>query len=122
MLCIPAGNGATETNTRNDKSFKRAEGVAKRKLMAQPEISLGFAEILLKGKEPCGNEHFVGQLALLHEYIGGVLLQSMWRCERWWAVEVSCDGSGESRRKARRKLERGLMPNARVPADAKRAF
>ena len=33
-----------------------------------------------------------------------------------------CDGSGESRQKARRKLERGLMPNEHVMADAKRAF
>ena len=33
-----------------------------------------------------------------------------------------CDGSGESRQKARRKLERGLMPNEHVMAEAKRAF
>ena len=33
-----------------------------------------------------------------------------------------CDGSGESRQKARGKLERGLMPNEQVSADAKRAF
>ena len=33
-----------------------------------------------------------------------------------------CDGSGESRQKARRKFERGLVPNEHVVADAKRAF
>ena len=30
--------------------------------------------------------------------------------------------AGESRQKAKRKLERGLMPNEHVMADAKRAF
>ena len=33
-----------------------------------------------------------------------------------------CDGTGESRQKARCELERGLMPNEQVTADAKRAF
>ena len=33
-----------------------------------------------------------------------------------------CDGSGESSQKARRKVERGLMPNEHVVADAKRTF
>ena len=37
-------------------------------------------------------------------------------------LKSQCDGSGESRQKARRKLERGLMPNELVMADAKRAF
>ena len=37
-------------------------------------------------------------------------------------LKSQCDGSGESRQKARRKLERGLMPNEQVMADAKRAF
>ena len=35
-------------------------------------------------------------------------------------LKSQCDGSGESRQKARRKLERGLMPNEHVIADAKR--
>ena len=33
-----------------------------------------------------------------------------------------CDGSDESRQRARRKLERGLMPNEHVVSDAKRTF
>ena len=37
-------------------------------------------------------------------------------------MKSQCDGSGESRQKARHKLERGLMPNEHVMADAKRAF
>ena len=37
-------------------------------------------------------------------------------------LKSQCDGSGESRQKARRKLERGLMPNEQVMADAKHAF
>ena len=37
-------------------------------------------------------------------------------------LKSQCDGTGESRRKARRKLERGPMLNAQVPADARRSF
>ena len=37
-------------------------------------------------------------------------------------LKSQCDGSGESRQKARRKQERDLMPKERVVADAKRAF
>ena len=37
-------------------------------------------------------------------------------------LKSQCDGSGESRQKARRKLERGLMLNEHVMADAKRAL
>ena len=37
-------------------------------------------------------------------------------------LKSQCGGSGESRRKARRKLERGLMPSALIPADASRGF
>ena len=47
------------------------------------------------------------------------------RLAAWAALRLlksQCDGSGESRQKARRKLERGLMPNEQVMADAKRAF
>ena len=44
-------------------------------------------------------------------------------CQRWWITEGAlCDGSSESRQEAGRKLERGLMPNEHVVADAKRAF
>ena len=37
-------------------------------------------------------------------------------------LKSQCDGTGESRQRARRKLERGLMPYEQVTADAKRAF
>ena len=37
-------------------------------------------------------------------------------------LKSQCDGTGGSRQKARRKLERGLMPNEHVTVDAKRAF
>ena len=36
-------------------------------------------------------------------------------------LKSQCDGTGESRQKARRKLERSLVPNAQVTADARRA-
>ena len=90
----------------------------KRKLVAQPEINHEAAETVLRGQAPRTDEKFP-----CHE---NVLF-----CKRCGAVNAGgslrllkslCDGSGESRQKARRKLERGLMPNEHVVADAKRAF
>ena len=69
--------------------------------------------------------HVSHQLALLHGH------ENVFFCTQCGAdnaggslrlLKSLCDGSGESRQKARRKLERGLMPNEHVVADAKRAF
>ena len=69
--------------------------------------------------------HVSHQLALLHGH------ENVLFCTQCGAVNAGgalrllksqCDGSGESRQKARRKHERGLMPNEHVMADAKRAF
>ena len=69
--------------------------------------------------------HVSHHLALLHGH------ENVFFCTQCGAVNAGgalgllksqCDGSGESRQKARRKLERGLMPNEQVKADAKRAF
>ena len=69
--------------------------------------------------------HVSHQLALLHGH------ENVFFCTQRGADDAGgslrllkslCDGSGESRQKARRKLERGLMPNEHVVADAKRAF
>ena len=74
---------------------------------------------------PRTDENFPGiihvnhQLALLHGH------ENVFFCTQCGAVNAGgslCDGSGESRQKARRKLERGLMPNEHVVADAKRAY
>ena len=119
-----------ETQKRYAKSLKLAERVAKRKLMAQPEISRASVE-QLKSREPRTDEPFVGfihashQLALLQKH------SKVFYCSQCGAViaggslrllKSQCDGSGESRRKARCKLERGLMLNAQVPEDARRSF
>ena len=113
---------------RNKETQKR---VAKRKLIGQPEISHASAEQLLKSREPRTDEQFVGsihaghQLALLQEH------SKVFFCSQCGVVNAGgslrllksqCDGTGESRRKARRKLERGLMLNAQELGDARRSF
>ena len=85
----------------------------------------------LRSQAPRTGEEFPGiilvshRLALLHGH------ENVFFCTQCGAVNAGgsltllkslCDGSGESRQKARRKLERGLKPNEHVVADAKRAF
>ena len=84
--------------------------------MAQPEISHQAEEGILKSQAALTDEKFPGITATRPRE--RVFLHTM-RCrQRWWITEAA----GESRQKARRKLERGLMPNEHVVADAKRAF
>ena len=124
-------NGTVRRAGANPKALKRVQREAKRKLVAQPEISHEAAEAILRGQAPRTDEKFPGiihvshQLALLHGH------ENVFFCTQCGAVNAGgslrllkslCDGSGESRQKARRKLERGLMPNEHVVADAKRAF
>ena len=112
------------------RSLKHADRVAKRKLMAQPEISHALRAVP-EEQEFRTDEHFAfgiqasHQLALLQEH------SNVFCCSQCGAVNArgslrllksQCDGSGESRRKARRKLERGLMPGAQVPAGAATSF
>ena len=72
-----------------------------------------------------GTIHVGHQLALLHGHENVVFCT---QCGAFNAggglrlLKSQCDGSAESRQKARRKLERGLVPNEHVMADAKRAF
>ena len=94
-------------------------------------LSHAFAEQLLKCRAPRTNEQFVGsvharnQLALL---LGHSLVLFCSQCGAVNAggslrlLKSQRDGSRESRRKARRKLERGLLPNAQVPTNARRTF
>ena len=120
-----------ETVQRHSKALKKAQRDAKRKFVAQPEISHEAAELILRNQAARTDEKFLGtihvshQLALLHGH------ENVFFCTQCGAVNAGgalrllksqCDGSGESRQKARRKLERGLMPNEHVMADAKRAF
>ena len=99
-----------------NKALKRVQREAKRKLVAKPEISLEAAEAFLRSqalrtdvKFP-GIIHFSHQLALQHGH------ENVFFCTQCGAVNAGgslgllkclCDGSGESRQKARRKRERG---------------
>ena len=113
------GNVGDETATIQGLQ-ERAEREAKRKLMAQPEISHEAAEQIFRSGNPRTDENFPGiihvshQLALLHGH------DNVFFCEQSGAFHAGgtlkllkslCDGTGESRQKARRKLKRGLMPN-----------
>ena len=119
-----------ETSWRQSKALKRVQREAKRKLVAQPQISHEAAEAFLKSQTARTVEKFPGtirishQLALLHGH------ENVFFCTQCGAVNDGgslrllkslCDGSDEFRQKARRKLERGLMPNEHVVADAKPA-
>ena len=115
-----------ETCWRQSKALKRVLREAKCKLVAQPEISHEAAEATPRTDEKFpGIIHVSHRLALLygHENVffstqcGAVNAGGSLRL-----LKSLCDGSGEYRQKARRKLERGLMPNEHVVADAKRAF
>ena len=105
-----------ETVQRHSKALKKAQRDAKRKFRNQAART--------DEKFP-GTIHVSHHLALLHGH------ENVFFCTQCGAVNAGgalrllksqCDGSGESRQKARRKLERGLMPNEHVMADAKRAF
>ena len=72
-----------------------------------------------------GAMHVSHQLALLQGHA------NVFFCKQCGAVNAGgilrllksqCDGTGESRQQARRKLEQGLLPNAQVAADANCAF
>ena len=120
-----------ETVQRHTKALKQAQRDAKRKFVAQPEISHEAAELILKNQAARADVKFPGVIHVSHQL---ALLQgheNVFFCTQCGAVNAGgtlrllksqCDGSGESRQKARRKLERGLMPNEQVMADAKRAF
>ena len=130
---VPFGVTVPRTSAERNQGAqeKRVQREAKRKLLAQPEISHEAAEAILRSQAACTDEKFLGiihvshQLALLHGH------ENVFFCTQCGAVNAGgslrllkslCNGSGESRQKVRRKLEGGLMPNERVVADAKRTF
>ena len=113
------------------RQSKAAQREAKRRFVAQPGISHEAAEAILRSQAAGTDEKFPGiidvshQLALLHGN------ENVFFCTQCGAVNAGgslrplkslCDGSGESRQQARRELERGLMPNEHVVADANAHF
>ena len=120
-----------ETCWRQFKAHESAQRQAKRKIVVQPEISHEAAEAILRSQAARTDEKFPGiihvshQLALLHGH------ENVFFCTQCGAVNAGgslrllkslYEGSGETRQKARRRLERGSMPNEHVVAGAKRAF
>ena len=112
-----------ETRQRKSKAYKRAEGEAKRELLAQPEISYEAAQQILRSQATRTDDNFPGIIHVRHQ----LALPLPWphRCVccansvgTLRLLKSLCDGTGESRQKARRKLERGLMPNEQVTTDA----
>ena len=139
MLAIPelnwclvprtsAGRNATSRRSSANPRLKKAQRDAKRKFVAQPEISHEAAELILRNQAARTDEKFPGTIHVSHHLAWArerVFLHTVWSVNAGGALRVlksQCDGSGESRQKARRKLERGLMPNEHVMADAKSAF
>ena len=119
-----------ETCWRQSKALKRVQREAKRKPVAQPAISHEAEETIPRSRAARTDVKFPGiihvshQLALLrcHENVfssgHNAVPSTLGGSVR--LLKCLCDGFG--RQKATRKLERGLMPNEHVVADAKRAF
>ena len=116
---------------RQSKALKRVQREAKRKLVAQPEISHEAAEAILRSQAARTDEKFPGIIHVSHQLAPSHGHENVFFCTQCGAVNAGgsprllkslCDGSGESRQKARRRLERGLMPNQHVMAGAKSAF
>ena len=118
--CISRKKRNLETVQRQSEALKKVQRDAKRKFVAQPEISHEAAELILRNQATRTDEkfphiiHVSHRLALLHGH------ENVFFCTQCGAVNAGgsprplkslCDGSGESRQKARRKLERGLVPN-----------
>ena len=124
---LPPGKGATETQALQARASKKASLQAKRgKPRDQPRSSRTYAyEAGSRLRRSFRDIHDSDQLATLRgrddvffcrlcvEVNAGGSLRPL----KLWS-----DGSGESRRKARRKLDRGTMSNDRVRADAGRAI
>ena len=106
-------NVTSRRSSATPKRSKKAQRDAKRKFIAQPEISHEAAELVLRNQaartdeKNLGTIHVSHHLALLHGH-GNVFF-----CTQCGAVNAGgalrllksqCDGSGESRQKARRKL------------------
>ena len=123
-------NVTSRRSSANLRRSKKAQRDAKRKFVA-PEISHEAAELTLRNQAARTDEKFPGtihvshHLALLHGH------ENVFFCTQCGAVNAGgalrllksqCDGSSESRQKARRKLERGLMPSEHVMTDATRTF
>ena len=99
---------------------ERDQREAKCKLVAQPEISHEAAEAMQRSQAARTDEKFPGIIHVSHQLALSHGHENVFFCTQCGAVNAGgslrllkslCDGSGESRQKGRRKLERGLMPH-----------
>ena len=83
-----------ETRRRQSKACKRAEREAKRKLVAQPEISHEAAELMLRSQATRTDENFPGFVHVSHQRSLAwsrqcVFLHTVWCRQRWWDTEAA---------------------------------
>ena len=84
-----------ETVQRHSKALKEAQRDAKRKFVAQPEISHEAAELILRNQAIRTDEKFPGtihvshHLALLHGHENVFFLYTVWCRQRWWSFEAT---------------------------------
>ena len=74
-----------DTCWRQSKALKRVQREAKRKLVAQPEISHGAAVAILRSQAPRTDEKFPGIIHASER----VFLYTMRCCQRWWITEAT---------------------------------
>ena len=90
MQCTPTGKRRNrETQKRQVKAFKHADREAKRKLMAQPEISYVIGEQLMRDREDRTDENFAGAIHASHQL--GLLQDrsNMFFCSQCGAVDAA---------------------------------
>ena len=89
--CVHQQKRNLEAVQRHSKALKKAQRDAKRKFVAQPEISHEAAELISTNHAARIDEKFPGtihvshQLALLHGHENRVFLHTVWCRQRWWS-------------------------------------
>ena len=124
--CTPTGKDVTG---KRNHAKSRLSSMPKRKMMAQPEISHAAAEQLMRDREDPTCKNFADATHASHQLAPLQHRSNVFFCSQRGAVngggtvrplKSQCDGSGESRRKARLRLERDKIPDAHVLADEQR--
>ena len=130
-VCSSRKRRDRETQKRQTKSLNLEDRVARRKVMAQPEISHAFAKQMLRSRELSTDGHFVDAIHDSHQLALLLEQSEVLFCRQCSAVNADgslrllksrSNESGEARCEAWRKLERGQMPNAQVLDNARLSF
>ena len=81
-----------ETVQRHSKALKKAQRDAKRKFVAQPEVSHEAAELILRNQAARTDEKFPGTIHVSHHLCFAawarerVVLYTVWCRQRWWEL------------------------------------